>query len=169
MGKYGRMKHIVFALFLSLSLLPVPARADCVSDCQASTYCGGSSWECAQDQSACYRSCQSSGGGGSGDKYAFGAIAYDEDSGAYGLSDGSASEARAEKSAMKFCKKNGSGCKIVETFFDTCAAIAQDKAGSVAGWGVDENRKDAGKIALKSCGKKADDDTCYVALTHCFK
>lgn len=168
MGKYTAMRILVLSVLSALFLLPQAAQADCVSDCQASTYCGGSSWDCAQAQNTCYRSCNN-GGGGSGDKYAFGAIAYDEDSGAYGLSDGSPSEARAEKSALKFCRQNGSGCKVVETFSDTCAAIAQDKGGTVAGWGVDEDRKRAGKDALKTCGKKADDDTCYVAITHCFK
>jgi hypothetical protein len=158
-------------LVLSLCVFARGALADCVSDCQASTYCGGDSYECSQLQAACYRS-QCSGK----DDYtaparadgSYGAVAYDENSGAYGLSDPSPDKSSAKSSAMAFCGQNGPNCKIVETFSNECAAIAQDNEGSIAAWATEPNETKAMQHAVEVCNKMNGKSLCHVGLSHCY-
>src|ERR1700754_84427 len=108
------MKYAILAL-LCLLTLPQLAYADCVSDCQASTYCDGSSYDCARIINDCYlRECNANNNIYSRPSIAgaYGAIAYDEDSGAYGLADSSPDKSSAKKSAMKYCSRHGSNCEI---------------------------------------------------------
>jgi hypothetical protein len=113
---------------------------------------------------SCYNSC---GGSGAQQSYPYGAIAYGEDSGAWGLADASASEAKAEKSALRFCGKNGKDCKIVKTFSNTCAAIAEDDEGNV-GWATADVKKKAVDAAIEACNDKSDKENCKAAISNCY-
>ena len=99
----------------------LPARADCVDDCQASTYCDSelhASGECADKLNACYLSeC-------SRPKTLYGAIAYDPVSGAYGYSFDFADAPGAEEKAWASCRKQGGDCKVVLDFWNACGALA---------------------------------------------
>ena len=63
----------------------------------------------------------------------FGAIAYDKDSGAWGLSDFSPNQDSADRSALGFCGQYGPRCAVVATFSATCAAVATGGRTSWAG------------------------------------
>jgi hypothetical protein len=101
---------------------------------------------------------------------AYGAIAYDEKSGAWGMADASQSKGDAKKSALAYCKKHGSDCEIVESFSKTCAAVAAGTGNRLA-WAVDDNPKQAGLDAIKKCGKSGksgDNSRCFLQLYHCY-
>lgn len=159
------LRLLVLAM-LCIGVLVQNAAADCVSDCQASTYCGGSSYDCSRELSMCYSRC-SSDSYDSAPAGEYGAIAYDKDSWAYGLADESPDKDSARKSAMRFCSKHGDDCRIVETFSNTCAAVAEDNAG-VVGWGTDDNRQKAMDEAVEECDEESDDGSCRVVLKHCY-
>jgi hypothetical protein len=55
---------------------------------------------------------------------AFGAIAYDKSTGAWGLSDFSSTQDSANRSALGFCGAYGPHCVIVASFSNICAAVA---------------------------------------------
>ena len=79
------LRAIITSAFacLALALPAMPARADCVDDCQAATYCDSTmyaSGECNDKLNQCYQlECNKS-------TEAFGAIAYGPDSQAFGYS-----------------------------------------------------------------------------------
>jgi hypothetical protein len=156
--------------FLTVTFLAGSARADCVSDCQAATYCGEGSYECAQLLNTCYlRECgHDNGAAAQRVSGAYGAIAYGRNSAAYGMADSSQDKKTAEKSALRYCGKHGDDCEIVESFSNTCGAVAQNVAGSVAGWATDDDRRTAGEAALKICNKKDADHRCHITLLHCY-
>lgn len=154
-----------FIISLFFALIAAPAFADCVSDCQASTYCGGSSWECAQNQNICFRSCNNSSSEAVSGEY--GALAVGPESLAYGMSDRSPTEEKARKSAMRFCRKNGKDCEVVETYHNTCVAIAESSDGTL-GWDDDDDKKDAIAGAIKACNKKTDKEDCKLARANCY-
>ena len=75
-----------------------------------------------------------------------GAIAYDKDSGAWGLSDFSSNQDSANRSALGFCGTCGPHCIIVASFSNICAAAAIGGKNIVA-WAKDPNRDAAQKDA----------------------
>jgi hypothetical protein len=163
------MRLFIILLGLALFFSMQPALADCVADCQASTYCGGGSYECAQLQNECYRrECNSDNEPStSGHDGSYGAIAYGEDSRAYGLADISPDKESAGKSAMGYCSKYGNDCEIVESFSNSCASIAENPEGFV-GWSENEDRQKAMEEALEECNDKTGNKNCRVALTNCY-
>lgn len=104
---------------------------------------------------------------------AYGAIAYDKSSGAWGMSDRSQSKGDAKESALAHCKKHGSDCEIVESFSKTCAAVASGTGNRLA-WAVDDNPKQAGLAAIKKCGESGssgnsvDKSRCFLQLYNCY-
>jgi hypothetical protein len=80
-------------------LVAPPASADCISDCQAEVYCDSQKqWECSRALGECYqRLCPGSGRAPERKPVtgAYGAIAYDVESGAYGMADASKDAAAA--------------------------------------------------------------------------
>jgi serine/threonine-protein kinase len=90
----------------------------------------------------------SKGGGGSGGD-ASGAIAYDDDTGDYGLTYNYPSRASAERDAKEDCGNRN--CKIAVWFKNQCGAVAEAK--TVWGYGLGTSRKEAKKDALSMCGK----------------
>ena len=125
------------------------ARADCVSDCQAATYCDSemhASGECADKLNACYLSACSR------PKTLYGAIAYDAKSGAFGYSYDFRDGPGAEEKALAGCRAKGSsGCVVVVDFWNTCAAVAA--AGTTVDYGLGKSQQIAESEAIAACTK----------------
>jgi hypothetical protein len=104
---------------------------------------------------------------------AYGAIAYDKTSGAWGMADRSQDRKSAEASALSNCKKHGHDCEIVESFSKTCAAVASG-TGNRTAWAVADNPKQAGLDAIKKCGESGssgnsnDHSRCFMQLYNCY-
>jgi hypothetical protein len=96
----------------------------------------------------------------------FGAIAYDKDSGAWGLSDFSPNQDSANRSALGFCATYGPHCVIVASFSNICAAVATGGKNIVA-WAKDPSRDVAQKDAVSSCAKKTK-ATCSLRRSNCY-
>jgi hypothetical protein len=96
----------------------------------------------------------------------FGAIAYDKDSGAWGLSDFSPNQDSANRSALGFCGTYGPHCVIVASFSNICAAVATGGKNVVA-WAKGPDRDAAQKDAVSSCAKKAK-TTCSLRRSNCY-
>ena len=123
-----------------------PAAADCVSECQAATYCNSemeASGECGRRLNDCYiNSCS---------KTHYGAIAYDAASGAYGWSNDFDTGEEAERNAMATCQEHSQDCKVVLDFWNSCGALAADKNGHYD-YGLGDSRGEAESKALAACG-----------------
>ncbi len=96
----------------------------------------------------------------------FGAVAHDEDTGAWGLSDFSPNQDSANRSALGFCGTYGPHCVIVASFSNTCAAVATGGK-NIVGWAKDPNRDAAQKSAVSSCATKAK-APCSVRRSNCY-
>ncbi len=92
----------------------------------------------------------SKGGGGSGGDM-FGAIAYDDETGDYGLTYNYSSRAAAERDAKDECGNRN--CKVAVWFKNQCGAVAESK--SVWGYGLGKTRKAAENDAMEMCSKKS--------------
>lgn len=95
------------------------------------------------------------------DLYDFGAIAFDQDSGAWGYSYNSGSRQQAAAQAMQHCK---GACKVIGEFWNNCGALAANKDGAY-GWdgNIDENA--ATDQALANCNKHGTG--CQIKVTVC--
>jgi hypothetical protein len=137
--------RVIFVLIV-VGLFAGTAKADCVSACQASTYCDSemnASGECGRRLNDCYvNECN---------KKTYGAIAYGTKSGAVGWSYDFDDAPLAENEALKNCRANGDDCQVVVDFWDTCAAVAAD--GSTVAYGLGDTRGEAQTGAVDSCEK----------------
>ena len=97
---------------------------------------------------------------------AYGAIAYDKDSGAWGLSDFSPNQDSASRSALGFCGTYGPHCSIVASFSNVCAAVATGGKNTVA-WAKNPDRDTAQKDAVSSCAKKTK-ASCSLRRSNCY-
>ena len=126
-------------------LLTEPARADCVSECQASTYCDSTMGsECGSRLNDCYlRECNRP-------TVSYGAIAYGKTSQAFGYSYGMNNTQAADKKALANCKTHGDDCAVVASMKNGCAAVA---AAGGPGYAVAMGKTEeaAQSEALKSC------------------
>jgi len=117
----------VFFALIGLGLFAGAAKADCVSACQASTYCDSemnASGECGRRLNDCYiNECN---------KRHYGALAYDAESGAAGWSYDFDDADGAEQKALSGCHEHGDKCKVVYDFWNSCAALAAAGDGSYA-------------------------------------
>jgi hypothetical protein len=120
------------------------AEADCVSACQASTYCDSemnASGECGRRLNDCYiNECS---------KKTYGSIAYGAESGAVGWSYDFDNAPAAEDEALNNCRANGDDCQVVVDFWNTCAAVAAD--GDIVRYGLDVTRGLAEVNAVTAC------------------
>jgi Domain of unknown function (DUF4189) len=84
----------------------------------------------------------------------YGAIAYGEESQAYGYAFNQASPAKANKVALSNCAKHGGDCKIVIQLTHACGAVA---AGSSNVWAAEQgaSQDEAQRNALASCAVNA--------------
>jgi Domain of unknown function (DUF4189) len=95
----------------------------------------------------------------------YGAIAWDRDTGKYGVSWNQPTGKRAEEAALGEC--GASGCKVVGRVGPRmCGALATTDDGKHAAWRKD--REAARLDALKSCGKDKAGE-CVVRATDCNK
>jgi hypothetical protein len=99
--------------------------------------------------------------GGSGGKGAdnWGAIAYDDTDGHWGLSYNYATRGEAERVAIQECGVRS--CKVAIWFKNSCGAVAQ----SATYWGVGEgnSRREAERESLSACGQRS----CEVVAWAC--
>jgi hypothetical protein len=152
--------YIGFMIWLVFSAAWV--NADCYSDCMAlygcessidSSYCSGTSARCSTE-------CRNSANNKS-----YGAIAYSAIDGAYGYSDRWDNQEKAERTALKYCSENGSGCEIIVWFYNSCGAVAAD--GNTVTWGQDTSETEAKRKALDECRRRAGGQNCEIKISHC--
>ncbi len=97
----------------------------------------------------------------------YGAIAWDRDTGKYGVSWNQPTGKRAEEVALGDC--GASGCKVVGRVGPRmCGALATTEDGKHAGAAWRGNREAARLDALKSCAKDQAGE-CIVRATDCNK
>jgi hypothetical protein len=84
----------------------------------------------------------------------YGALAYDEANGKYGLSANEATQAKAEEVAIKIC--GGDKCKVVfRTAAKECGAIATEESGTAWGAGKRPQQRAAAELAaIQNCQKR---------------
>jgi hypothetical protein len=95
----------------------------------------------------------------------YGAIAYGEESQAYGYAFNQASPAKANDVALSNCARHGGDCKIVIQLTHACGAVA---AGSNGKWAAEEggSQDEAQRSALASCATNAG-GTCEIQAWTC--
>ena len=81
----------------------------------------------------------------------FGALAYDMATHHYGWAVNYPTQKAADAAARNGC---GTGCKVREKFFGTCAAYATNAAHHF-GWAKKATRREAELAAVEACGKEA--------------
>jgi hypothetical protein len=82
----------------------------------------------------------------------YGALAYDDAGGKYGLSASEETQSKADDVAMKIC--GGEKCKIVfRTVAKECGAVAKAESGNAWGGGKHRDRARAELAALQNCQK----------------
>lgn len=158
------MRAAVAFFGLTLLTLSAPADADCLSDCIAAQDCSLSySGACSNALSSCSQQCMGENGGP-----AYGAIAYDLTSRAFGYAFQFPNEEGAADFALKSCAENGDACAVVATFADACAALAAgSKDGTLASFTVvADDKETAQSQAIANC---TDDGaaTCELEVWSC--
>ncbi len=181
------MNRFSLVILLTLAvLLPGVAQAsamnECIdacfsgSNCAMSEHNGMNTSDCQSGRDRCVKQCNDNVSRGEAPKPItgeYGAIAYDEKTGAWGLSDPSQSRGDAKDSALGYCGKRGKDCEIVERFSKTCAAVASG-TGNRFGYATDDNPRQAGLDAIKKCGdsgssgKANDKSRCFLQLYRCY-
>jgi hypothetical protein len=142
------MRRSIISCLVGIALLAVSgaAQADCVSACQAATYCDSEmtvSGECSQRLNDCYATeCN---------KKLYGAIAYGTQSGAFGTSYDFSDAPSAEKEALSNCRDHGDDCQVVVDFWNTCAAVAA--SGDIVRYGLGDTEDEAEGDAVATCEK----------------
>jgi uncharacterized protein DUF4189 len=85
------------------------------------------------------------------DAQPYGAIAYDDKTGSWGVAYNQPSQDRANSRALGECRKHAKGCEVAVRFWgETCAAYATG-AGKAAGWGSGDSRAVAERNAVSAC------------------
>ncbi len=95
----------------------------------------------------------------------YGAIAYSQQSGYWAWSVSMSSASDADQQALSSCKRKGAGCEVVESFSNTCAALAVD-ASSHYGPGKADTRQQAESNALTACRSKGGSN-CQIKIAYC--
>ena len=148
----------------ALIALTAPAKADCVDDCQAATYCDSTmhaSGECSEKLNQCYQlQCSKS-------HAAYGAIAYGAGSQAFGYAYDSPDDNDASHIAMSNCKKHGGDCQVVLNFSNSCGAVAAVDNSSSFTIGQGANKDQAQFNAVAACKKSGGGDACQVQVWSC--
>lgn len=101
------------------------------------------------------------GGTARADLYHFGAIAFDQDSGAWGYSYNWGSQQQADAEALRRCKGN---CEVIGQFWNNCASLAAAKDGAY-GWDASTDEDAATARALANCTKYGAG--CEIKVTVC--
>lgn len=82
----------------------------------------------------------------------YGALAIDKETGAWGISDRSQNQDDAEASALSLCTMSGPNCEIVDSFSQTCVALASG-TGSRVTWALADDAKQAERDAISKNGR----------------
>jgi hypothetical protein len=157
-------RHLVLSALacLAAAALTTPVHADCVDDCQASTYCDSTMYatgECNDKLLTCYQEqCNRP-------TISYGAIAYGAQSQAFGFAYDQSDANASEQVAMSNCKKHGDDCQIVTSFSNSCAAVAAGDGSSYA-VGQGATRDLAQAAAMANCAKTAG-GSCEVQVWSC--
>lgn len=94
----------------------------------------------------------------------WGAIAVDESNRSVGTSTQVASQAEAEREALRICaREGGAGCKVVLAYRDQCGVLAWGSGFYASARGPDV--PGASEMALARCARSAVD--CKIAYTDC--
>jgi hypothetical protein len=150
---------MLIAALAGLSSGTALARADCVSACQAATYCDSemhASGECGRLLNDCYIDQCS--------RKTYGSIAYGARSGAVGWSYDFADAPSAENEALKNCSAKGDDCQVVVDFWNTCAAVATDQ--DLVAYGLGDTRGQAEDGAIAACAEDGGGD-CAIQAWSC--
>jgi len=133
------------AVLAGLLATPPAARADCFEDCRNSCRNAASSGVTSDE---CLSTCSQQRCGRQTNF--FGAIAYGEESGAWGdaldLADGDS----ANQSAVAKCRQHGQDCRVVLSFQNGCGALAAANNRRY-GTGQSPDRQKAESLALAAC------------------
>jgi hypothetical protein len=85
------------------------------------------------------------------DAQPYGAIAYDQKTGSWGVAYNQGSQDRANASSLGECRKHAKDCGVVVRFWgELCAAYATG-ADKASGWGTGDTRAVAERNAVKAC------------------
>ena len=97
----------------------------------------------------------------------YGAVAYSEKNGAWGMSSPFPDEQSATENALGFCSKYGAECKIVLTVQNACAAVAMGYKNEVS-WAEEETPEEARIEAQRACISKSG-DACELKHWYCYR
>jgi hypothetical protein len=144
-----------------------PAQADCLSSCLGSG-CSGVNYDkdmyCKLRSNDCVRQCRESGSGASGgSRDRWGAIAYSDKTGNYGLSYGYARLSEARRSALAECK--ASDCDVMAWFSNSCGAVAAGED-DVSFGAQNNSRSAAERLAVAGCVRLGG-GTCKLVVSRC--
>lgn len=150
MDRHKRLVLLLLAVSSFALVFMASARADCISACIAAKDCSLSySGACSSAVSDCSTQCMREAGP------AFGALAYDTGSGAFGYAFQQPDAETAASFALGQCAQNGPGCEVMMTFSNGCAALA---AGSKHGSVITETAlADQGEAAQQSALAKCQE------------
>lgn len=155
----------VMAGLLSVSS-PLPAGADCASDCEAAyRSCRGNPDSCLAAQGVCLNRCTLDRGQS---RERHGAIAYSARTQVHGYSYGYESEKAASDVAVQNCRRQDPGardCQVAVTFHNACGALARGEKGAHgADWG--HSGREASTKALVKCRARRG-DSCKIDRQVC--
>ncbi|MDR3450096.1 MAG: DUF4189 domain-containing protein [Alphaproteobacteria bacterium] len=154
---------LVFALLLGWC---GAAHADCLASCMIDHDCWTDNARehmtsygkmCVEARKTCDTRCAGS---------AYGAIAYGEKSGSWGMSGVVPTALQARKDALDFCGQHGKDCKIALQVKNECAAVASGGKDIVV-WAKADTLALARKAAQTDCIDKAG-DACDLRHAQCF-
>ncbi len=98
----------------------------------------------------------------------YGAVAYDQNSGKYGVSWDQKTQARADELALKQCGSPGCRVHAVEPAGCGALALGNEEAGHIPRGGADRETLDAAKRdAVAHCQTHTKDGTCTVRVSGC--
>lgn len=94
----------------------------------------------------------------------WGAVALDTTTGSAGFATGESSKKDASRAAINDCAGAGSqNCKVLISYYNQCAALAQEDGGGVVYAATSADLGDAKTKALSDCGKSS----CSVVYSNC--
>lgn len=96
----------------------------------------------------------------------YGAVAYDSVSGAEGHITDQTSKAQAESTVLSLCAQHGgANCKVIVSYYNQCAAVAQVSGGGLIGTGNALHSQQAEQLAMEACEKGASN--CKIVYSAC--
>ncbi len=167
------LRFACLATLLALALVTFPRRTlaqtgrqACYADCnlRCSTFVGP---DVLKQRSDCVSACNDRCRLANFDKplppAPYGAIAFGE-KGAEGMAWNQTSAADADRTALNYCARNGTNCKLVFRFQNTCGALAKSDDGRHAEAATGPTKEQAAENAIAACRRWG---TCSSDLSAC--